>query len=95
MPGSANARQCLGRKLEWLGHRNVLIQTLKRKGATPIRIVLDDNMFDVKLRLGKLIRIFDSFCVVSADSGSGNNLVWSRIMLTTVRILRINGNRRA
>ncbi len=95
MPGSANARQCLGRKLEGLSHRNILIQTLKRNRATPIPIVLDDNMFDVKLRLRKLIRILHRISLrVTTDNRAGA-LLRARIVLRVARILRVNGNRRA
>jgi hypothetical protein len=53
------------------------------------------NVFDNKLRLRKLIRVFDSFSLVLTDDGGRRgSLLWARIVLTAL-ILRTNGNRRA
>jgi hypothetical protein len=66
-----------------------------RKAADQVILVFDHDVFDVKLRLRKLIRVFDCIRLICADRRRRNSLLRPRIMLPPARILRTNGNRRA
>ncbi len=67
-----------------------------RKAADQVILVFDHDMFDVKLRLRKLIRVFGSgHLVVAGYSRRRDSLLRPRIMLTANGTLRVNGNRRA
>src|SRR6185295_16452364 len=96
LPRRSDASESGGRMLNRLTYRRVFIQPLKRNRASSIRIVFEHDMFDVKLRLRKLISVFDWISLRGvANRGRIRHLLRTRIMLRAGRILRTNGNRRA
>jgi hypothetical protein len=57
--------------------------------------VLEHNVVDDKLRLRKLIPVFDNFSLRIGDSAWSRRLLRTNILLGVTLILRANGNRRA
>src|SRR5918996_6167955 len=95
LPRCLNTSKSSRRQFEWLDNGSRFVHALEDYCPTPIRVVLQNNVIDDKLRLRKLIRVFDGLSLRIPNSARGRSrLLRTHVMLPAL-ILRTNGNRRA